>query len=179
MSLLLAAALALGSTPPTGEALVGQMHARYTGKWYRTLTFVQTTTFPDGRLETWYEALTLPGRLRIDIAPVPERNTILFSGDSIYQWQRGTPRAAAPFIHPLLVLGFDVYHQAPTRTVPPCSSCGVSASTSPRSTRRNGRGAESGWSVPTRATPGRRSSGSIRSGWSSFVPCNQRGRTRR
>jgi hypothetical protein len=117
MSLLLAAALALGSTPPTGEALVGQMHARYAGKWYRTLTFVQTTTFPDGRLETWYEALTLPGRLRIDIAPVPERNTILFSGDSIYQWQRATQRAAAPFIHPLLVLGFDVYHQAPARTI--------------------------------------------------------------
>jgi hypothetical protein len=117
MSLLFAISLVVGSTPPTGEALVGRMHARYVGKWYQTLTFVQTTTFPDGRLETWYEALTLPGKLRIDIAPVPERNTILFSGDSIYQWQRATQRTATPFIHPLLVLGFDVYHQSPTRTV--------------------------------------------------------------
>lgn len=117
MSLLLSAFLALVAPPRNGEELVGQMHARYDGQWYRSLTFVQTTTFGDGRQETWYEAAEIPGRLRIDIAPVPERTTILFRGDSIYQWQRGTRRGGGPFVHPLMVLGFDVYAQPVERTV--------------------------------------------------------------
>jgi len=41
--------------PRTGEELIRAMHQRYAGRWYRTLTFVQTTTFPDGRVQTWYE----------------------------------------------------------------------------------------------------------------------------
>jgi outer membrane lipoprotein-sorting protein len=115
---LFATALLLLLVPPrTGEELVRQMHARYDGKWYQSLTFVQTTTFGDGRQETWYEALVMPGRLRIDIAPLADRSTIIFSGDSIYQWQKGTPRPGQPFVHPLLVLGFDVYTQPVDRTL--------------------------------------------------------------
>lgn len=117
MSLLVAALLTLLPPPRSGEDLLRQMHERYDGKWYRTLTFVQTTTFGDGRQETWYEAAAIPGRLRIDIAPIPERTTILFSGDSIYQWQRGTRRGGGPFVHPLMVLGFDVYAQPVERTI--------------------------------------------------------------
>ena len=54
-------------TEPVGTArdLVRAMRARYGDRWYRTLTFVQTTTFhtPQGeRQETWYEAGELPGR---------------------------------------------------------------------------------------------------------------------
>jgi outer membrane lipoprotein-sorting protein len=117
MSFLFAALLVLVAPPRTGEELIRQMHDRYDGKWYRSLTFVQTTTFPDGRQETWYEAAAIPGRLRIDIAPVVEKNTILFSGDSIYQWQRATRRGGGPFVHPLMVLGFDVYAQPVERTL--------------------------------------------------------------
>jgi hypothetical protein len=117
MSLLFAALLLLNAPPRTGEELIQQMHARYDGKWYRSLTFVQTTTFADGRVETWYEAASMPGKLRIDIAPVGDRSTILFSGDSIYQWQKGTPRPGQPFVHPLMVLGFDVYTQPAARTL--------------------------------------------------------------
>jgi hypothetical protein len=47
------------------------MHDRYNSIWYDTLTFVQkcTTYNTDGttRVETWYEAALLPGKLRIDI----------------------------------------------------------------------------------------------------------------
>ena len=117
MSVLLAVLLAAIAPPRTGEELIRQMHDRYAGKWYRTLTFVQTTTFADGRRETWYEAASMPGKLRIDIAPVPEKNTILFSGDSVYQWQRATRRGGGPFVHPLMVLGFDVYTQPVERSV--------------------------------------------------------------
>jgi hypothetical protein len=48
------------AAPKSGEDLVRQMHDRYAGKWYRTLTFVQTTSFPDRAPETWYEAGTIP-----------------------------------------------------------------------------------------------------------------------
>src|SRR6478735_157960 len=67
---LLSLLVALIAPPRSGTELVQQMHDRYAGKWYNALTFVQTTTFPDGRTETWYEAMTVPGKLRIDIAPV-------------------------------------------------------------------------------------------------------------
>jgi hypothetical protein len=117
MALLAPLLLLLVAPPRDGEELIRQMQARYDGKWYRSLTFVQATTFGDGRQETWYEAMTIPGRLRIDVAPLADRSTILFSGDSIYQWQKGTPRPGQPFIHPLLVLGFDVYNQPAERTV--------------------------------------------------------------
>ena len=68
--------------PKNGEELIAQMRERYAGKWYRTLTFTQKTTLPDGKVETWYEALELPGKLRIDIAPLDSMKTILFRNDS-------------------------------------------------------------------------------------------------
>lgn len=95
--------------PPTGEALVRQMHDRYAGKWYRTLTFVQTSRFADGRTETWYEAAEIPGKLRIDIGPLDSMHAVVFRSDSLYVFRGGKLRAARPEVHPLMVLGFDVY----------------------------------------------------------------------
>jgi hypothetical protein len=104
--------------PADGEALIRSMYERYQGKWYRTLTFVQTTTdMRKGTRETWYEAAQIPGILRIDIAPVDSGKTLFFRSDSIYQFQGGSLKAAAPFVHPLMVLGFDVYHDPVERTV--------------------------------------------------------------
>jgi hypothetical protein len=93
------------------------MHAAYAGKWYRTLTFVQKTSYPDARVETWYEAMQLPGKLRIDIAPLDSMKSILFRADSIYQYEGGAVKPPQPMIHPLLVLGFDVYAQPVDATV--------------------------------------------------------------
>jgi hypothetical protein len=99
-----------GPPPPrTGEELVQQMRNRYAGKWYRTLTFTQKTTLPDGKVETWYEALELPGKLRIDIAPLDSMKTILFRNDTVYQFDQGKLKDSKPLVHPLMVLGFDVY----------------------------------------------------------------------
>ena len=95
--------------PKNGEELIAEMRDRYAGKWYRTLTFTQKTTLPDGRVETWYEALELPGKLRIDVAPLDSMKTILFRNDSVYAFERGTLKEAKPLMHPLMVLGFDVY----------------------------------------------------------------------
>ena len=108
------------SSPPApkdGAELIAQMRERYAGKWYRTLTFTQKTTLPDGKVETWYEALELPGKLRIDIAPLDSMNAILFRNDSVYQFEHGKLKDSKPFVHPLMVLGFDVYGSPVEETV--------------------------------------------------------------
>jgi hypothetical protein len=123
-SLLSLAALAVAppSAAPTdppkdGIEVISRMRERYLGKWYRTLTFVQKTTLSDGKVETWYEAAELPGKLRIDIAPLEGKNTILFRNDSLYDFKGGKLTETKPLIHPLMVLGFDVYAQPAAKTV--------------------------------------------------------------
>jgi hypothetical protein len=107
-----------GSTAPkNGEELIAMMHNRYAGKWYRTLTFTQKTTLPDGKVETWYEALELPGKLRIDVAPLDSMKAIIFRNDSVYQFDGGKLKDSAAFVHPLMVLGFDVYGAPVSETV--------------------------------------------------------------
>jgi outer membrane lipoprotein-sorting protein len=97
----------------TTEDLVAAMQKKYGKSWYKTATFVQKTTNyqPDGtiKVETWYEALSVPGSLRIDFAPVKDGNGILFTNNQIYSFKNGKVDTNRPFVHPLLVLGFDIY----------------------------------------------------------------------
>ncbi len=97
----------------TGEELIQAMRSRYAGKWYKTATFVQKTTNyqPDGtsKAETWYEAMALPGRLRIDFDPIKDGNGLLFVDDTLNVFKDGKLDKSQPLIHPLMVLGFDVY----------------------------------------------------------------------
>src|SRR5215212_11554526 len=64
--------------------LISAMQNRYGKTWYKTATFVQETTNfqPDGtsKVETWYEAMSVPGSLRIDFTPTTGGNGILFTG---------------------------------------------------------------------------------------------------
>ena len=105
----------------TARDLLEAMHARYDGKWYRTLTFLQHNTQhdPDGKIEhsTWREWLQAPGRLRIEFQPPDSGNGVLFANDSIFPFRHDSLLASRSFVHPLLVLGFDVYMQPVERTV--------------------------------------------------------------
>ena len=119
IALTLAAAPApVRSKPPrTGRELIGMMHARYAGTWYSTLTFVQRTTVPGRPVATWYEAAALPGRLRIDVAPIDSGNAFMFIGDSVHGFRNGQPRPAQETRNLLLTLGFDVYGQPVETTI--------------------------------------------------------------
>ena len=110
-------ALALPPKPATGADVIRLMHQKYAGRWYTTATFVQATKHPDGSVETWYEAMRLPGSLRIDIAPLSARSVLLFRNDSIYRYVDGELKFGRPLVHPLMLLGFDVYGQAPEKTI--------------------------------------------------------------
>jgi hypothetical protein len=91
------------------------MHDRYAGHWYRTLTFVQTTTrhLASGRdtVMTWYESVSVPGKLRIDIGPPADGNGVLYTADSTYRLQHGAVTKAVAGGNELLALAFDVYAQ--------------------------------------------------------------------
>src|SRR5215217_4639958 len=99
--------------PSNTNELISAMQKKYGKSWYKTATFVQETTNiqPDGtsKVETWYEAMSVPGSLRIDFTPTTEGNGILFTGGKIFVFKNGKVDTMRPFDHPLLILGFDIY----------------------------------------------------------------------
>ena len=120
---LVAAALCLASSamaqPKTGEDVIRAMHDKYAGAWYSAVTFVQNVVYTDGRpaVDMW-EALAIPGRLRIDVAPIdaPSR-TIVFRDETRSVFEKGSLASTTRSPNLLLVLGFDVYGQPPDKTV--------------------------------------------------------------
>jgi outer membrane lipoprotein-sorting protein len=100
--------------------LISAMQKKYGKSWYKTATFVQQTTNiePDGtsKVETWYEAMSVPGSLRIDFTPTKEGNGILFTDGKIFVFKNGKVDTTRAFEHPLLILGFDIY-RAPASEV--------------------------------------------------------------
>jgi outer membrane lipoprotein-sorting protein len=106
---------------PTGQTVLQKMHDRYENSWYNTLTFTQksTTHNPDGtdKVETWYEAAMLPGKLRVDVGPPSEGNGVVLADNVLTSFHQGKVSVTRPLVHLLLVLGFDVYHQAPEVTI--------------------------------------------------------------
>jgi len=104
----------------TPRDLLEAMRARYAGKWYRTLTFVQNNSeyHPDSTVShsVWREWLVAPGKLRIEFQPSDSASGMLFVADSQFTFTKDSMTMARPFIHPLLVLGFDVYAQPVERT---------------------------------------------------------------
>jgi hypothetical protein len=103
------------AAPKTGEDVVRRMHARYDGKWYRTITFVQTTSFPDRPTETWYEAGTIPDSM----------TAFMFVGDSTVVFRGGKRLGARQDRNLLMTLGFDVYGQPPDTTIAQLSAGGI------------------------------------------------------
>ncbi len=103
------------------EDLISAMHKKYSSKWYKTLTFVQKNTSyrRDGTTQksVWHEAMSLPGKLRIDFVPLEKGNGWLFTKGEQHTFSAGKLARSTPMIHPLLVLGFDVYGQSTEKTI--------------------------------------------------------------
>ncbi len=102
-----------------GPTLVQAMHDRYASVWYRSFTFTQKTTVSlssGGQVvQTWYDAGTLPGNLRIDTDRT-SKDGVLYARDSIFSFNNGKLVHADTGVNELLVLGFDVYVQPAART---------------------------------------------------------------
>ena len=113
LGLLVLAPVARASKIRSGEDLVAAMRKKYAKSWYKNTTFRQVTTDyeKDGtkKVAVWYEAISMPGRLRIDFDPVKDGNGILFANDNIYTIKAGKLENSRALIHPLVLLAFDVY----------------------------------------------------------------------
>lgn len=116
------------SGPKDGRDVIAAMHDRYADTWYETVSFVQTTIQyrPDMPADTtlWWEGIRIPGQLRIDIGGPDTGDAMMFRGDSLYMVRGFEMVAAAPTMHPLLILGFDVYGQPAAETAAKLDSLG-------------------------------------------------------
>ena len=111
----------LAAKVTTTEQLIQAMQKKYSKSWYKTATFVQKTTNykKDGttKVETWYEALSVPGSLRIDFTPIKDGNGILFTNSQVYSFKNGKVDNNRPSVHPLMILGFDIYRLPPAEVL--------------------------------------------------------------
>ncbi len=120
MVLLVVSCVSAAQQPRDGEAVIRDMHDRYQASWYKTVTFTQksTTYNADGttKVEIWYEAALLPGKLRIDIGKPTDGNGYLMTDGSLTIIKSGEIAGSRPYVNILLVLGFDAYTQNPATT---------------------------------------------------------------
>ena len=112
----------LAATPPRdGADLVARMHDAYAGKWYRTVTFTQTTTqhAPDGtpRVSTWHEALLAPATLRIDIGEPGDGNVVIYTADSSFRIRGGKLVRVAADANPFMPFVSSIYHVPVSRSL--------------------------------------------------------------
>ena len=120
--LLLTLAMVVSAAPITSsDQLIAAMQKKYAKAWYKTATFVQKTTNIDKdgnrKVETWFEAMSLPGSLRIDFTPTKDGNGILFTNSQIYVFKNGKVENNRDFVHPLMVLGFDIYRMPQSEAI--------------------------------------------------------------
>jgi hypothetical protein len=112
--------------PVTGNDVLERMRKKYNGKWYRTLTFTQTTTLA-GRggsepiVQTWYESLQFGpprgGVLRIDNGSPAKGNGSLSSADSTWTVSADTLARTSGSGNPFIPLIENVYLQPVAVTV--------------------------------------------------------------
>lgn len=111
LGLLLFLAGPLLAQPTTPRAVLEAMKAAGANR-EATLTFVQTTIRhrPNGTVDTttWYEA-AVPGKLRIDFAPLEAGNGALYADGKQYVFQNGQLVDSQPDVNPLQLLLMDLF----------------------------------------------------------------------
>lgn len=120
LGLAAAPSLVAQQAPKTGREVVEKMYRKYKDTWYRTLTFVQTTTVDRGSgptQQTWYETVASPSILRIDIGPPDSGNGVIYTVDSIMVVRGGKVAARRAGGNPFLPLIQGVYVQPVERTL--------------------------------------------------------------
>jgi hypothetical protein len=97
----------------SGRDVVRLMRERYDGKWFRSMTFLQKNTrYKSGGGEDysqWKEYYAAPGKLRIDYLPLQSKSGVLYVDNHVHAFNNGKRISSQPQVHPLLLLGYDVY----------------------------------------------------------------------
>lgn len=104
-----------------GGDVIEAMFSKYKGKWYKTLTFVQQTSFyKNGKLDreqTWYEAMDIKKGLVIKFDSISSGSGLLFKSDSQFVYKNNKLINKTRRVHELIVLGFSVYFDDPKVTL--------------------------------------------------------------
>lgn len=117
MLLALLATVTLAAPTDSGEAWIRKVHAAHHEGWFRTMTFIQKTTYPGRPDETWYETMATPGKLRIDVAgPAGIARSIIFRNDSVYSQAGTTVQGGRPMVHTMLVILHNIHVLDPAKT---------------------------------------------------------------
>ncbi|MEE1945809.1 hypothetical protein VRU48_11875 [Pedobacter sp. KR3-3] len=94
-----------------------EIHQKFYGKWPKTITFTQQTGFYKAdtlnRTQTWYEAGIFPRLFRIDFGEPKEGNSVIYRGDTAYNFRQG--KASQPVVNPnilIYLLGGMYYDKA-------------------------------------------------------------------
>ena len=105
--------------PASGTELLARMRARYAGKWFKTLSFLQhnTSYLASGRevASQWMEYVRAPGAMRIDFLPASGTGLLTLDGRT-YEFANGKQIRTTSSVNPLLLLTADVY-TAPSDSV--------------------------------------------------------------
>lgn len=104
-----------------GADVIAAMRNAYAGgKWYRNFTFTQETKVYKNQMldktETWYEAMSCPGKLLIKFNTKDSKDGMLFENGKIHVFEKGEEKVSKPFIHDLMLIGFDAYFLKPYET---------------------------------------------------------------
>jgi hypothetical protein len=79
--------------------ILKKMMDRYSGKWYHSFVFDQTTEFYRNDsltgTRTWYEALKFPDRFRIDFGEPDSGSALIIKGDSSYYFSKTKLRSVS------------------------------------------------------------------------------------
>lgn len=104
----------------TASGLINAMHARYDGKYFKTMTFRQdnrayTTTGGEHKSQ-WFVHVQAPGKLRIAFLPLEQKSGLVQVGERVASFDNGIRVDFRPSVNPVLLLAVDAY-AGPTATV--------------------------------------------------------------
>ena len=113
-----------------GADVINAMYKKYDGgkKWYKHFSFTQDAIFYRNdsaiKTEVWHEVGSFPGYLAIKFDKKDSKDGVIFAVNKVYSIKDGVAKEPKPFIHDLILVGFDVYFLKPERTIQLLDSLG-------------------------------------------------------
>jgi hypothetical protein len=105
-----------------GKDVINAMYKKYEGgKWYKHFSFTQDCFFYRNdslvKTEVWHEVGSFPGKLAIKFHTKDSKDGVIFADHKVQGIKDGVAKEARPFIHDLILMGFDVYFLKPETTI--------------------------------------------------------------
>ena len=106
----------------TGTDVLNAMHARYADSWYERLCVRQKVVIHDQNgepqsEEVWTELIELPGKVRSIVGEESAGRGELYVDGAFHIIRDGRVAHFVRQVHPVLLIGYDVYRQDPAETI--------------------------------------------------------------